>query len=382
VHGRIRPSAQHRQAAIARILLTGGGTGGHVYPALAIAEALGDRPVRHDLLFVGSPDGLENAIVPKAGLPMAHVAARPLARKPSLDTLRTVAENAVGVAQALRVVAAFRPDCVVATGGYVTFPVVLAARALRPLRGGRPRIALLEPNAVAGLTNRLVAPLADEQWVAHPAARPATNVVVTGTPVRASILRAVPQAQARAALGLDAATTTIVVMGGSQGARRINDAVAALIAGGEERGWQILHLSGERDYDRARAAAASARMPVRVFAYLDDPAVAYAAADLVVARAGASTLAELAATATPALLVPYPYATDDHQARNAEAVAAAGAARVVADAELDGERLASELTAALEPGVYGRLRACARALAAADARTLIVERIEALAARG
>ncbi len=382
VHGRIRPSAQHRQAAIARILLTGGGTGGHVYPALAIAEALGDRPVRHDLLFVGSPDGLENAIVPKAGLPMAHVAARPLARKPSLDTLRTVAENAVGVAQALRVVAAFRPDCVVATGGYVTFPVVLAARALRPLRGGRPRIALLEPNAVAGLTNRLVAPLADEQWVAHPAARPATNVVVTGTPVRASILRAVPQAQARAALGLDAATTTIVVMGGSQGARRINDAVAALIAGGEERGWQILHLSGERDYDRARAAAASARMPVRVFAYLDDPAVAYAAADLVVARAGASTLAELAATATPALLVPYPYATDDHQARNAEAVAAAGAARVVADAEFDGERLASELTAALEPGVYGRLRACARALAAADARTLIVERIEALAARG
>jgi UDP-N-acetylglucosamine--N-acetylmuramyl-(pentapeptide) pyrophosphoryl-undecaprenol N-acetylglucosamine transferase len=123
-------------------------------------------------------------------------------------------------------------------------------------------------------------------------------------------------------------------------------------------------------------------MPVRVFAYLDDPAVAYAAADLVVARAGASTLAELAATATPALLVPYPYATDDHQARNAEAVAAAGAARVVVDAELDGERLASELTAALEPGAYGRLRACARALAAADARTLIVERIEALAARG
>ncbi len=313
---------------------------------------------------------------------MAFVAGRALSRTKSLDALRTLASNAVGVAQALGVVTRFRPDCVVATGGYVTFPVVLAARIARVVRGGRPRIAQLEPNAVAGLTNRLVGPLADETWLAHaPLGAGQTATIVTGTPVRASIAREMPQAQARTALGLAPDRTTIVVMGGSQGAKRLNDAVAEMIGAGTlPPEWQILHLTGARDAARPPEPASNGALTTR--AYVDDPAAAYWAADVVVARAGASTLAELAATARPAILVPYPYATDDHQARNADAVVAAGAARSVADAELTGARLRAELLEVLAPDSLTPMQAAARALGGRDARARVVERIDALLGAG
>jgi UDP-N-acetylglucosamine--N-acetylmuramyl-(pentapeptide) pyrophosphoryl-undecaprenol N-acetylglucosamine transferase len=383
VHGRGGVAPQHRAQTIARVLLTGGGTGGHVYPAIAIAEALRERDPATEVLFVGTRGGLESSIVPKAGLPVAYVASRPLQRSLSLDALRTLGSNAVGVAQALGVVGRFGPDCVVATGGYVTFPVVLAARMLRTFRRGRPRIALLEPNAVAGLTNRLVEPFADETWLAHARTTAAGGrAFVTGTPVRASIARPLDRVAARAALGVDPARTTIVVMGGSQGARRINDAVAEMIAAGQlPDDWQIVQFTGERDAERARAAAAGTPA-VFVRAYADDPAPAYWAADVMVARAGASTLAELAATGTPAILVPYPHATDDHQARNAEAVVAAGAARIVADDVLTGERLRAELCEALAPATLAGLRAAAGRQPGGDARARIVERIVALLGAG
>ncbi len=321
--------------------------------------------------------------MPKTNLPVAYVESRPLSRRISLDALVTLGSNAIGVAQALGVVARFRPDCVVATGGYVTFPVVLAARLLRGFRRGRPRIALLEPNAVAGLTNRLVGPFADETWLAHARSVAASgDAVVTGTPVRASIARPLERAAARATLGVAPDRTTIVVMGGSQGARRINDAVAEMIAAAPlPADWQIVQFTGTRDAERAAAAAAGSPA-VAVRDYMDDPAPAYWGADLVVARAGASTLAELAATGTPAILVPYPHATDDHQTRNAEAVAAAGAARIVSDAALTGERLRAELDAALAPPTLDALRAAARRQPGGDARERIVERIDALLGAG
>jgi UDP-N-acetylglucosamine--N-acetylmuramyl-(pentapeptide) pyrophosphoryl-undecaprenol N-acetylglucosamine transferase len=382
-------AAQHRAPAIARVLLTGGGTGGHVYPAIAVAEALRDRfgDAAPQVLFVGSRGGLEAAIVPKAGLDAAFVASRPLERRISLGVVRTIAANAVGFAQALRVVSRFQPDCVVSTGGYVAFPVVLAARALRLLGAARGRIAMLEPNAVPGLTNRLLAPLADEIWVgATPAAmRSDRKVVVTGTPVRGSIVHGPAQAPARTALGLDPALTTIVVMGGSQGARRINDSVVEMVSRAPlPSGWQLLHVAGTRDAERVRTALAGAGSPagIAVVAYLDDPGAAYAAADIVVARAGASTLAELAATGTPSILVPYPFAAAGHQERNADVVRAAGAARVVRDDDLDGALLRMELIAALEPAAHARMRSAARALAAFDARARVAERVAALIQRG
>ena len=360
-----------------RVLLTGGGTGGHVYPALAIAEALGAESALQplDVLFVGTRGGLEREIVPAAGVRAEFVDAAPLLRTLSPALLRTLIANARGFVQSLGVLHRFKPDVAIATGGYVTFPVIAALRAVVALGLSRARIALLEPNAEPGLTNRLLGPLVDEIWLTlTPAGAPKT--VDTGTPVRASFGSALAPAEARVALGLDPALSTVVVFGGSQGARSLNDAVAGLApAWPADR--QLLLVAGARDY-----AAVAARLAgfdrVRVVRYLEDPRAAYAAADLVVARAGASTLAELSATATPALLVPYPHATADHQARNAAVFARGGAARVLPDGDLSAERLRAELDAALEPAALAALRAGARARGRSDARAKVVARVKAL----
>ncbi len=365
------------------LVLTGGGTGGHVYPALALAEAFARDPACAPLAvtFVGTRAGLEATIVPNAGGTIRFVRAAPLVRTFGFSSVRTVAINLAGFFDALRVLHAAAPDVLVATGGYVSLPVVAALRAVRALGRSRARIAVLEANAVAGLTNRLLAPLVDEMWYAiAPPGRPlGAREWLVGTPVRASMRRPFDARDARVALGLDREKTTVVVMGGSQGARSLNDAVAGLVEAGVPAGWQLLVLAGARDYEQVRARLGG-RPDVTVLAYLDDPRVAYAAADVVVARAGASTLGELAATATPALLVPYPFATDDHQAHNARAFAAHGAARIVADRELDAERLRRELEDMLAPVGRRAMRAAAASAAQADPATTIVARVKAWSA--
>lgn len=362
-----------------KLALTGGGTGGHVYPAIALAEAFAREAdfAPLDVLFVGTRDRLEARIVPKAGYPIAFVHAAPLTRKLSLELVPMVVANLAGICEALAVLHRARPDVLIATGGYVAFPVVAALRLVRALRRSQARIALLEPNAAAGLTNRLLAPLVDEIWYATaPPDRPLEpREIVVGMPVRDSMRRPEEPERARVALGLDPVKTTLVVLGGSQGARTINDAALAFAADGLPEGWQMLVVAGEREFARCKERAQD-RPGVRVVGYLDDPRVAYAAADLVVARAGASTLGELAATATPALLVPYPFATDDHQALNARAYAAGGAARVVPDAELDARRLRAECEAALAPDARAALRAAARLLAQSDPRAAVVARVK------
>jgi UDP-N-acetylglucosamine--N-acetylmuramyl-(pentapeptide) pyrophosphoryl-undecaprenol N-acetylglucosamine transferase len=368
-----------------KLLLTGGGTGGHIYPALAIAEMLREEPRAQpfSVQFVGTRDRLEATLVPDAGMAIAFVRSRPLVRKISPAFFATLAQNAVGVVQACATIARLKPDCAIATGGYVAFPVVVATRLLRALGIVRARIALVEPNARAGLTNRVLAPLVDEIWYGYAGlGEQSAKTFITGTPVRASFLHAVSKAEARAALGLDPALTTIFVMGGSQGAQRLNLAVAGLLSAGLlPADWQIVHVTGATDIvPREHAPELAGRVVVR--AYLEDPRTAYAAADIIVARAGASTLAEIAATGTPSLLVPYPHAADDHQTRNAEVFVRAGAARLIPDRELDPPRLLAELQAALNPPVLAAMRAAAEALAPRDLRGTIVSRALALAGRG
>ncbi|MGH7707725.1 MAG: UDP-N-acetylglucosamine--N-acetylmuramyl-(pentapeptide) pyrophosphoryl-undecaprenol N-acetylglucosamine transferase [Vulcanimicrobiaceae bacterium] len=364
------------------VLLTGGGTGGHVYPALAIAEALADQPAAAPLrlLYVGKRDGLEAEIVPPTGLPIAFVATAPVARRSAAQMMTAIAANAVGVVQALAVLHRFRPHVAVATGGYVAFPVMLAARIVRAIGLSRVRLALLEPNAKPGLTNRLLAPLVDEIWIAADGEPGAfgRKAVRTGTPLRAAFSRPMDRAAARAALGLAPEPTTVVVIGGSQGARSLNDATLRLLrAGGLPRGRQILLVCGRRDHGAVAAALAKieTRGRAHVIPYLDDPRAAYAAADLVVARSGAGTLAELAATGTPALLVPFPFATDGHQARNAESFARRGAARVIPDGELDGARLHREIDDALTVNVASTMRAAAETARVPNPAASIARRI-------
>jgi len=365
-----------------RVAFTGGGTGGHVYPALAIDDAIRAQydPANYEPRFFGNRHGVEARVV--TSMPLTFVPSAALQRRFSLRTLLTIWENLCGIVVALRELLAFRPLMVIATGGYVCFPVVVAARLLRAVGQLRCGIALLEINVRPGLTNRLLTPLVDEVWTTYAASEShfGTKAVTTGTPIRGSFTAAIHPHRARLALGLAPERTTIVAMGGSQGARSINEAVAALVTRrtlGDDR--QVLHLCGERDHAYMAAEERDVGSNhVLLLAYLSDPANAYAAADLMIARAGASTLAELAATGTPAVLVPYPHASDDHQTSNAELFASSGAAVIVADAELDGDRLWWTVDGLLRSDRLRAMRKAARALATPDAGAEIVRRIELL----
>jgi UDP-N-acetylglucosamine--N-acetylmuramyl-(pentapeptide) pyrophosphoryl-undecaprenol N-acetylglucosamine transferase len=369
------------------VVFAGGGTGGHLYPAIAIADALRLRNAR--IAFVGTADRLEASIVPKAGYELHTIASRQLRRRVSLDTLATVAANIKGTLQSLKLLAAARPDLVVATGGYVCFPLALAARIRRMLRLSRALIVLLEPNAAPGLTTRLLAPIVDEIWGGIPGGqtRMPAKYRHTGIPIRSSLRSLPPRDAALARLGFDPARATLVAMGGSQGARTINDALLAAVASdGIPDGWQLLMVTGEGEYDRVNAAlpanpAAPGSTPVRAVPYLDDMADAYAAADLLVARAGASTLGELAALGKPAILVPYPYAAEGHQALNAARFESAGAAAVTTDREIEAGGFSALLARTANPQRLAELTDGARRLQRGDALEEILARIDALVPR-
>jgi len=342
------------------VVFAGGGTGGHIYPAIALADALGDDA---RVTFVGTKDRLETTIVPRAGYPLRTISAHPMTR------LVSPLVNAKGVAQSIALLRAVKPDIVIATGGYVCFPLVAAARVPGVTKWRVP-IALLEPNAVPGLTNRLLAPFVDETW----------GFGTTGVPVRAALHALPPRADACARLGLDPQKKTLLAVGGSQGARSINAALVRMaLDGGISAGWQLLLIAGAAHLEQS--AAALAGVPnARVLPYCDAMEDAYAVADLAVARAGAMTLAELAATGVPAILVPYPFAAADHQTANARAVEATGAAVVVADADI-AKRLPAIFAEATSPTRFAALGAAAARLRGNDATAAIVARIRALVSR-
>lgn len=365
------------------VLFAGGGTGGHLYPAIALADALRGRA---NIKFVGTADRLESTIVPDAGYELATIASRPLQRSLSIGTLQTAAVNAAGIVQAMGVLRSFAPDIVIATGGYVCFPVVVAAKILRTVGQLHARLALVEPNAQPGLTNRLLAPLVDEVWGAFAQSDPrfAGKYVHTGIPVRDALHHPNNRIEASRRLGLDPNRRTILVIGGSQGARSINETIAALAT---RRAlppeWQILHASGERDYEYMQAEEREPFGDNRIVLvpYLREMADAYALADVVIARAGASTLGELAALGLPSILVPYPFASEDHQAANARAFETAGAAVVLADGNLNADSLWWTLRDVMEPQRLSSMREAARSLAASDPVATILARVDALASR-
>ena len=360
------------------LTFTGGGTGGHLYPAIAIADALA---MRANIRFIGASDRLEAKIVPAAGYEVDFVPGHPLVRGASLKALTTTAVNAYGVFVAMRLLLERKPDVLIASGGYVCFPVVVAARILRLFGLLHAPIALLEINARPGLTNRLLAPFVDEVWGAFASAARTfgSKYRQTGIPVRASLRNLPDRSDAAKWLGLDPKRRTILVMGGSQGARSINEAVTALVTRRAlPDDWQILHVSGERDYEYMKAEQ---RKPfgnnkIVLVPYLNELAEAYAVSDLVIGRAGASTLGELAALGIPSILVPYPFAADDHQNLNAKTFADAGAAVSLDDAKLDGDLLWWTLREVFEPQRYEHMRVAARSLAPQDALEAILARID------
>ncbi|WP_203335247.1 undecaprenyldiphospho-muramoylpentapeptide beta-N-acetylglucosaminyltransferase [Nocardioides limicola] len=319
-----------------RVLLAGGGTAGHTSPLLATADAL--RRLRPDveITCLGTPRGLENTVVPAAGFPLELIPPVPLPRKPGADLFRVPGRLRAAVKETLAVLDRVQPDVVVGYGGYVSMPAYLAAR-----RRTLP-LVVHEQNALPGLANKVGARLADRVAVSFPDTR-LRHAEYVGLPIRRMISmldREAMRAEAREFFGLDAQRPTVLVTGGSQGARRLNQAVSAASGAFADAGVQVLHVIGPN----GEAQPKQTGVPYVVEKFVDRMDLAYAAADLVICRAGASSVTEAAATGLPAIFVPLPIGNGE-QAHNAAPVVAAGGGLMVEDSALTPDYVAATVPA-------------------------------------
>ncbi|MBU2641239.1 MAG: undecaprenyldiphospho-muramoylpentapeptide beta-N-acetylglucosaminyltransferase [Gammaproteobacteria bacterium] len=360
-------------AANRTLMVMAGGTGGHVYPALAVADAL--RARGWDVFWLGTKNGLEARVVPAAGIDMVWVSMGGVRGKGWLKKLLLPATLLLAFWQSLRAIVQRRPDVVLGMGGYTAFPGGIMASLL-----GKP-LVIHEQNSVGGLTNRVLACLAERvltafpkvfthahdkpipcrrvttEWVGNPVR---TDIAVAGKPEHTGALR-------------------LLVVGGSLGAQALNDLVPKALARlPAEKRPAVVHQSGRQHLDILRANYAAAGIEADVRDYIEDMAAAYRACDFAICRAGAMTVAELACAGVPAVLVPFPFAVDDHQTGNAEFLAEAGAAWLIQQKDLTAEKLAALITG-LDRGQLAAMAGKARALAKPDATARVADICEALA---
>lgn len=362
-----------------RILIAGGGTGGHLYPGIALAREMQRRNPANQVSFVGTAQGIEARVVPREHFELDLIRVAGLKGKSRAQRLKGFLLLPIAAIDAWRVVSRRRPDVVVGVGGFASGPVLLLA-ALR----GYPTI-LLEQNALPGITNRLLARVVRAAAVNFEAALvhfPGTGFVA-GNPVRPEFFPAAEE-EANDLDDMPQHAARVLIFGGSQGAHAINvamvEAASRLAAAGLRLA--ITHQTGERDLDLVRTAYQRAGLPARVEAFIYEIDREMKKADLVICRAGATTLAELAASATPAILVPLPNSTDDHQRKNAEVVEQAGAAIAMEERDMTGESLAAAITGLVSNRArLGEMAANASKLARPDAAQRIADRVEALGAR-
>jgi UDP-N-acetylglucosamine--N-acetylmuramyl-(pentapeptide) pyrophosphoryl-undecaprenol N-acetylglucosamine transferase len=356
------------------VLIAGGGTGGHLYPGIAVARELGARVPEAHVTFVGTAAGIEARVVPGEGFALDVIRSAGLKGKSAQSLARGLVLLPVSAADAWSVITRRRPQVVVGVGGYSSGPVVLLA-SLR----GIPTL-LMEQNAMPGVTNRMLAPVVDAAAVTYEDSVRffGGKAFLSGNPVR-------PEFFSEGAHGDDTTppgAARVLVFGGSQGAHAINMAMveaAPRLAAGTPR-VVITHQAGERDLEMVRDGYRRAGFEARVEPFLFAMDREMKAADLVICRAGATTLAELTAAGKASILVPLPTATDDHQRRNAMALVNHGAARLVEQRELSGDRMAVEIQSlAADAGARQRMSEAARRLARPDAARVIVDRILALA---
>lgn len=330
-----------------KILFAGGGTAGHINPALAIANYICKENKNTEIKFVGTKEGLEASLIPHSGYPLELITVHGFERKLSLKTAKTLAELPYAVAKSKKIIKAFKPDIVIGTGGYVCGPVLYAAAKMHI-----PTF-VHESNAFPGITTKILSKYVDTVAIGIEAAKKylpdCKNVVFTGNPVRPSILSADSFA-ARRKLGLDS-RPFIVIFGGSLGARDFNAAVADWICKTSAIGkYQILMGTGKlNQYDSVikrlsdKGFDLNKHENITVSEYIYDMDIAMNAADLVISRAGASTLAELTAIGKPSILVPSPYVTDNHQEHNARAIERGGGAKVILESELSADTIEREV---------------------------------------
>lgn len=355
-----------------RVIMAGGGTGGHLFPGLAVAEEFRQRDAMTEILFVGTKIGIEARAVPAAGFPLETLPVRGLKGRGLRGLIQAAYGIPAGFFRSRGIIRQFHPDCAIGLGGYASGPFLLAAKT----QGIRS--AVMEQNLRPGLTNKILGKMVDCVFTAFDTTAgyfPGVRVVETGNPVRWQKL---PQVKKDAKF-------TVLIFGGSQGARHINQCVVEMLKSLQDLDAEIriVHQTGEADLKWVKAAYAALPFEAEVIPFIDKMDEAYARADLVICRAGAATIAELTVFGKPAILIPYPYAAYDHQRLHAEALRDRGAAEMILDRQLEGGKLAARVR-----GLYQdrtRLAAMARAaerLGRPDAAKKIVDECYALVREG
>ena len=359
-----------------RVLIAAGGTGGHIYPGIAVAQEIMRRDSTSTVRFVGTARGLETRLVPQAGFELSLIDSAGLKNVSLVARMKGLAILPKSFLSAQQVIRAVKPDVVVGAGGYVSGPVVLMAALMR-----KPTL-VMESNALPGWTNRVLARFVNRAAVSFEQALPyfRGKAVVTGNPVRREFFEIPAKRREPGKLSL-------LIFGGSQGARAINEAMVAALPGlnGLPVTLRIKHQTGPADFEKVKAAYEDAgwNEQAEVTSYIDNMMSDFAAADLVICRAGATTTAELIAAGKASIMIPFPYAADDHQRKNAEALQGAGAARMIVQQELSGERLIREIQdLSQNPSLIDRMEEASKALAHGDAALAAVDLIEGLVGKG
>jgi UDP-N-acetylglucosamine--N-acetylmuramyl-(pentapeptide) pyrophosphoryl-undecaprenol N-acetylglucosamine transferase len=376
-----------------KLIIAGGGTGGHLFPGIAVAEEFLSRDPANEVLFVGTERGIEARAVPAAGYPFELISAAGIRGKGTLSQLKGAAMMVFGYAQSRKILKSFRPDMVLGVGGYASLPMVLAARGMQI-----PRF-IHEQNAIPGQTNRLLARFASKVFITlEESARyfPAATTLLTGNPLRRQILDMIEtvnppqppfdkggeklphlQGEGRGGDGV----FHLFIFGGSQGAHAINAAMIESLPYLKESRVRLLitHQTGEKDCAEVTAAYRSAGVEAVVTPFISDMAAEYAKADLIICRAGATTIAEVTACGKASLFIPFPHAVDDHQRKNAEALLKKDACFMMLERELTGESLAETIRNLTDdPDLVRRTGALALSLARLNAARIIIDEMMAL----
>lgn len=361
-----------------RLVLTGGGTGGHIYPALAIGREAAEKEPGSELLYIGTTKGLESRIVPAQGVPFESIDISGFRRSLSLENVRTIARFIQGVRRSKALLKRFKPDIVVGTGGYVCGPVVYAASRL-----GIPTL-IHEQNVVPGLTNKFLSRYASAVAVSFADSLPhfagRAKVKHTGNPVASTVKKA-DKAKGFTSLGLPPETPFVLAVGGSRGAQAVNDAILAMLPRlADLPGVHFVFVTGERYYEDAKARLidlpAGVADRVHPLAYVHNMPEVLAASSLIVSRAGASSLAEITSLGVPSILIPSPNVTNNHQQPNAESLAHAGAGEMILEKDLTGDTLLRSVASIMrDAALRQKMAQASRALGMPDAAASIYEQM-------